>query len=136
MAMASRPAVQQAARAGVQAATQAETQQACRDCGECPVCGQRGGRPVDEVPSFANETRRLNVNDMRHLGYQRAGHCGGSPMFRDGRQYITLDLLHHGRRSHLEVFDRRGRHVGERCPACGKDIPDSRDPDKDIRDCI
>ena len=41
----------------------------------------------------------------------------GAQVYKKGDQYYYRDTYHRGESSHLEVFDKRGNHLGEADPS-------------------
>lgn len=44
----------------------------------------------------------------------------GAQVYKKDNKYYYRDTLHYGKKAHLEVFDRRGNHLGEADPLTGK----------------
>lgn len=56
----------------------------------------------------------------------------GVRVYKKGNQYYYRDTFHVGEAAHLEVFDERGRHLGEANPLTGEIIPGTMDTTKRI----
>ncbi len=56
----------------------------------------------------------------------------GAQVYKNGDKYYYRDTFHTGEASHLEVFDKRGNHIGEANPQTGELIPGTADPTKKI----
>ncbi|WP_264850250.1 peptidoglycan-binding protein [Clostridium omnivorum] len=56
----------------------------------------------------------------------------GAQVYKKGDNYYYRDTFHTGEASHLEVFDKRGNHIGEANPQTGELIPGTADPTKKI----
>ncbi|EKQ57371.1 peptidoglycan-binding protein, partial [Clostridium sp. Maddingley MBC34-26] len=56
----------------------------------------------------------------------------GAQVYKNGDNYYYRDTFHTGEASHLEVFDKRGNHIGEANPQTGELIPGTADPTKKI----
>ncbi|APC40577.1 hypothetical protein A7L45_11095 [Clostridium estertheticum subsp. estertheticum] len=56
----------------------------------------------------------------------------GAQVYKKGEYYYYRDTFHTGEASHLEVFDKRGKHVGEANPQTGGLISGTADPIKKI----
>ncbi|WP_253199041.1 hypothetical protein [Clostridium gasigenes] len=56
----------------------------------------------------------------------------GAQAYKNGDKYYYRDTFHTGEASHLEVFDKRGNHIGEANPQTGELIPGTADPTKKI----
>ncbi|MFD2746938.1 polymorphic toxin-type HINT domain-containing protein [Paenibacillus yanchengensis] len=56
----------------------------------------------------------------------------GAQVYKKGDNYYHRDTFHKGEGSHLEVYDKRGNHIGEADPFTGNLIPGTRDLDKKI----
>lgn len=50
---------------------------------------------------------------------------------KDGKRYYR-DTFHRGKASHLEVFDKSGKHLGEADPVTGTLKPNTADPNKKL----
>ncbi|WP_312752927.1 RHS repeat-associated core domain-containing protein [Rummeliibacillus suwonensis] len=57
----------------------------------------------------------------------------GAQVYEKSNKYYYRDTLHKGERAHLEVFDKRGKHLGEANPQTGKLIPGTTDPTKKLK---
>ena len=55
-----------------------------------------------------------------------------SKVYQKGKYYYHRDTLHTGKSAHLEVYNKRGKHLGEADPKTGKLIPGTADPKKRI----
>lgn len=56
----------------------------------------------------------------------------GAQVYKKGDSYYYRDTFHTGEAAHLEVFNKRGTHIGEANPITGKMIPNTADPTKKI----
>ena len=56
----------------------------------------------------------------------------GAQVYKKGEQYYYRDTFHKGKAAHLEVFNKRGIHIGEADPLTGNIIPNTADPSKII----
>nr|WP_286118981.1 polymorphic toxin-type HINT domain-containing protein [Thermoactinomyces sp. DSM 45891] len=56
----------------------------------------------------------------------------GAQVYKDGDRYLHRDTFHKGPGAHLEVYDKRGRHLGEADPTTGELISGTIDPTKRI----
>ncbi|WP_242951441.1 hypothetical protein [Clostridium kluyveri] len=56
----------------------------------------------------------------------------GAQVYKNGDNYYYRDTFHTGEASHLEVFDKRGNHIGEANPQTGELIPETVDSTKKI----
>ncbi|MDU3413788.1 MAG: hemagglutinin repeat-containing protein [Veillonella sp.] len=56
----------------------------------------------------------------------------GAQVYKKDNKYYYRDTLHYGKKAHLEVFDRRGNHLGEADPLTGKIKPHSVDSKKKL----
>ncbi|CDG36446.1 Hedgehog/intein hint domain protein [Acetivibrio thermocellus BC1] len=57
----------------------------------------------------------------------------GAQVYKKGDKYYYRDTFHTGEAAHLEVFDKRGNHIGEANPLTGELIPGTADPMKKIK---
>lgn len=111
------------------------TTTACHNCRPCPVCGQMGpNNNPDDIPDWVRDNRTPLDREVGLNGFRRTS----LPPFQGARiyhhpegGYVYRDNFHTGRGSHLERFDRRGRHIGEFCPLCGRQTGPA-DPNKRI----
>ncbi|HSO00746.1 MAG TPA: hypothetical protein VLS89_20780 [Candidatus Nanopelagicales bacterium] len=112
--------------------------EACQDCEEnkekCPVCGQEGNPTPGRSPDYLNPPRTPLDRETVLSGssYSRTGQTNaGAQVYRSASGTVEYrDTFHTGKGSHIEVFERSGTHVGERCPHCGRLKPGSADPSK------
>ena len=56
----------------------------------------------------------------------------GAAVYKKGDKYYYRDTLHKGERAHLEVFDKKGNHIGEANPVTGELIRNTADKSKKI----
>ena len=94
----------------------------------CPVC-KKGVNPTPGViPPYANaippRTPKDSETNPPLTLYERKG-IGpkGARIWRrpDGK-YCHLDTFHKGPDSEIEIYDRRGNHLGSICPHCGAPV--------------
>ena len=57
----------------------------------------------------------------------------GASVYKKGDKYFYRDTLHKGERAHLEVFDKKGNHIGEANPLTGEIIINSADNSKKLK---
>ncbi|PXV83704.1 hypothetical protein C8E03_1451 [Lachnotalea glycerini] len=57
----------------------------------------------------------------------------GATVYKNGDKYYYRDTLHTGKRAHLEVFDKKGNHLGEADPLTGKLNPNTADKSKKLK---
>ena len=57
----------------------------------------------------------------------------GASVYKNGDKYYYRDTLHKGERAHLEVFDKKGNHLGEANPLTGELIPNTADSKKKLK---
>ncbi|WP_196607506.1 hypothetical protein [Pectinatus frisingensis] len=56
----------------------------------------------------------------------------GAQVYKKGDYYYYRDTFHTGEAAHLEVFDKRGNHIGEANPQTGELIPGTVDSTKKL----
>lgn len=56
----------------------------------------------------------------------------GAQVYKNDKKYYYRDTLHFGKKAHLEVFDRKGNHLGEADPLTGEIKPHSADSKKKL----
>ena len=56
----------------------------------------------------------------------------GAQVYKKDKKYYYRDTLHFGKNAHLEVFDRKGNHLGEADPLTGEIKPHSADSKKKL----
>lgn len=56
----------------------------------------------------------------------------GAQVYKKDKKYYYRDTLHFGKDAHLEVFDRKGNHLGEADPLTGEIKPHSADSKKKL----
>lgn len=56
----------------------------------------------------------------------------GAQVYKKDKKYYYRDILHFGKKAHLEVFDRKGNHLGEADPLTGEIKPHSADSKKKL----
>ncbi|WP_446499811.1 RHS repeat-associated core domain-containing protein [Listeria cossartiae] len=54
----------------------------------------------------------------------------GATVYEKSGKFYHRDTLHKGGRAHLEVYDKKGKHLGEADPVTGEIIPNTADPTK------
>ena len=57
----------------------------------------------------------------------------GASVYKKGDRYYYRDTLHKGERAHLEVFDKKGLHLGEANPLNGELIANTADKRKKLK---
>ena len=87
------------------------------------------------VPDYINDNRVpldketiLSSKDYIKTNFK----VKGAQVYRKGDKYYCRDTFHKGEEAHLEVFDKRGNHLGEANPQTGEIIPGTADPTKKI----
>ncbi|MCI8379903.1 MAG: hypothetical protein HFH72_15585 [Lachnospiraceae bacterium] len=89
----------------------------------------------EEQPDYVKQDRVPQDKEtfLAGDGYQKTGRkVKGASVYKKGDRYYYRDTLHKGKRAHVEVFDGRGRHLGEANPISGRIAPGSMDPSKTI----
>ena len=89
----------------------------------------------EEQPDYVKQDRVPQDKEtfLAGEGYQKTGRkVKGASVYKKGDRYYYRDTLHKGKRAHVEVFDGRGRHLGEANPITGRIAPGSMDPSKTI----
>ncbi|WP_430603553.1 colicin E3/pyocin S6 family cytotoxin [Enterococcus sp. DIV0724b] len=56
----------------------------------------------------------------------------GAKVFEKDGKYYHRDTLHKGKGSHLEVYDKHGKHIGEADPKTGELKPGTADLNKKL----
>jgi hypothetical protein len=78
--------------------------------------------PIDKETALGNGTyTKTKISPVK-----------GAQVYKKGDNYYHRDTFHTGEGSHIEVYDKRGNHVGEADVLTGELIPGTRDPDKRI----
>ena len=57
----------------------------------------------------------------------------GAVVYKKGDKYYYRDTLHKGKSAHIEVFDKKGKHLGEANPLTGKLLENSADKSKKLK---
>jgi hypothetical protein len=99
---------------------------------KCPVCG-RGPNPTPglippyllAIPPRAPKDWETNPPLTSYKRTKMFVHSARVYEAPSG-YYYHVDTFHKGRSSEVEVYDRRGKHLGAICPHCGSWIPDSK----------
>jgi len=89
----------------------------------------------EEQPDYVKQDRIPQDRETFLAGeeYQRTRRREkGAVVYKKGDCYYYRDTFHRGKRAHVEVFDGRGRHLGEANPVTGIIAPRSIDPSKTI----
>ena len=93
------------------------------------------GKGVGEAPNYIKDNRVpldketvLSSKDYSKTNIK----VKGAQVYKNGDKYYYRDTFHTGEASHLEVFDKRGNHIGEANPQTGELIPGTADPTKKI----
>lgn len=87
----------------------------------------------EEQPAYVKDNRTPKDRETFLAGeeYQRTRRIeNGAVVYKKDGNYYYVDTGHRGKRSHVEVFDGRGRHLGEANPITGRIAPGSMDPSK------
>lgn len=87
----------------------------------------------EDQPDYVRENRVPRDDETFLAGdeYQKTGRqIKGANVYKKGNNNYYRDTLHKGKRAHVEVFDRTGRHLGEADPITGRIRPGSIDPSK------
>ncbi|MFB6472352.1 MULTISPECIES: polymorphic toxin-type HINT domain-containing protein [Paenibacillus] len=78
--------------------------------------------PIDKETALGNGSfTKTKMNPVK-----------GAQVYRNGDKYYHRDIFHSGKGSHLEVYDKRGNHIGEADVLTGKLKPGTRDLNKKI----
>lgn len=90
----------------------------------------------DCLPSFVADNR-VPIDKETILGNgsfikTKLSPVKGAQVYKKGDNYYHRDTFHTGNGSHLEVYDKRGNHIGEADPLTGELLPGTRDPNKSI----
>ena len=84
---------------------------------------------------YENENRIPKDSEtvLKNGSYSRTNYeVKGAKVYQKGKYYYHRDTLHTGKSAHLEVYNKRGKHLGEADPKIGKLIPGTADPKKRI----
>ena len=84
---------------------------------------------------YENENRIPKDSEtvLKNGSYSRTNYeVKGAKVYQKGKYYYHRDTLHTGKSAHLEVYNKRGKHLGEADPKTGKLIPGTADPKKRI----
>ena len=88
-----------------------------------------------DVPDYKKENRVPLDKEtvLKGKEYQKTGKkVKGAQVYKKGNQYYYRDTFHTGESAHLEVFDKRGYHLGEADPLTGALRPGTADATKAI----
>ena len=78
--------------------------------------------PIDKETALGNGTyTKTKISPVK-----------GAQVYKKGDNYYHRDTFHKGEGSHIEVYDKRGNHLGEADVLTGELIPGTRDPNKSI----
>ncbi|MDF2804822.1 MAG: Hedgehog/intein hint domain protein, partial [Anaerocolumna sp.] len=93
------------------------------------------GKGVGEAPDYIKDNRVpldketiLSSKDYSKTNIKYKG----AQVYKNGDKYYYRDTFHTGEAAHLEVFDKRGNHIGEANPQTGELMPGTADPTKKI----
>ncbi|MEG1411367.1 MAG: polymorphic toxin-type HINT domain-containing protein [Terrisporobacter sp.] len=84
---------------------------------------------VDENRTPIDSETILNNSSYNRTSYE----VKGAKVYKKGKYYYHRDTLHKGKSAHLEVYSKRGKHLGEADPKTGKLKPGTADPKKTIK---
>ncbi|WP_124726348.1 hypothetical protein [Staphylospora marina] len=74
-----------------------------------------------------------NETILKDRSFKRTKHrVKGATVYEKDGKYYHRDTLHKGEGAHLEVYDKKGRHIGEADPQTGEIKPGTRDPKKKL----
>ena len=94
-----------------------------------------GGESESEIPDYKKDNRVPLDKEtvLRGKDYKKTGKkIKGAQVYKKGDQYYYRDTFHTGEAAHLEVFDKRGHHLGEADPLTVIIKPNTADPTKSI----
>ena len=106
----------------------------------CPVC-RRGLNPspgisppyLDAIPPRCPKDNETNPPLTLFKRTNKIVH--GARVYQSpSGDYYHVDTFHKGSSSEIEVYDRRGKHLGAICPNCGAPIPNSQVPGRKLPD--
>jgi len=89
----------------------------------------------EEQPDYVKENRVPKDDEtfLKGKEYRKTTQkVKGANVYKKGDNYYYRDTLHKGKGAHVEVFNGKGRHLGEANPVTGKIAPNSMDPSKRI----
>ena len=90
----------------------------------------------DEEAPYVRENRRPKDSEtiLSDGTFKRTGkvESHGAQVYEKDNKYYYRDTLHTGKKAHLEVFDRKGNHLGEADPLTGEIKPHSADSNKKL----
>jgi hypothetical protein len=99
---------------------------------KCPVCG-RGVNPtpgikppyLTAIPPRAPKDWETNPPLTEYKRTNKFVH-GARVYEAPSGNFYHVDTFHKGSSSEVEVYDRKGRHLGAICPHCGSPVPGSK----------
>ncbi|MDU6866598.1 hypothetical protein, partial [Veillonella sp.] len=90
----------------------------------------------NEDAPYIRENRRPKDSEtiLSDGTFKRTGkvESHGAQVYEKDNKYYYRDTLHTGKKAHLEVFDRKGNHLGEADPLTGEIKPHSADSQKKL----
>ncbi|WP_235828979.1 hypothetical protein [Anaerosacchariphilus polymeriproducens] len=94
--------------------------------------GSQDGRKAEYIKEKRVPLDRETVlNDSEYVKTKMK--VKGASVYKRGDKYYYRDTLHKGERAHLEVFDKKGIHLGEADPLTGELIYDTADKSKKLK---
>ena len=103
--------------------------------GHCAKCSKENGVSGSKA-EFIVENRVpldretiLNTSDY----VKTKNKVKGASVYKKDDKYFYRDTLHKGERAHIEVFDKKGNHIGEANPLTGELIINSADKSKKLK---
>lgn len=107
---------------------------------KCPVCG-RGINPTPGAkPPYLTAIPPRAPKDWETIpplnSFQRTSKVvhGARVYQAPSGNYYHVDTFHKGSSSEVEVYDRKGKHLGAACPHCGTMVPNSQVPGRKLPD--
>ena len=97
--------------------------------------GNKKGDSKDEEADYVKDNRVPQDKEtvLGKKDYQKTGKkVKGAQVYKKGDKYYYRDTFHTGKSAHIEVFDKRGHHLGEADPLTGIIKPGTADPTKII----
>ena len=75
---------------------------------------------------YENKIPRDSETVLKNAEYKRTKlEVKGARVYKKGKYYYHRDTLHGGKSAHLEVYDKRGKHIGKANPNTGEIIPNT-----------